>query len=50
MALDDIHNWTKEQGLLWLHFDYTHPESEEWLLESSGLDKIIAQALLEDET
>jgi zinc transporter len=50
VALDEIHNWTKEQGLLWLHFDYTHPESEEWLLESSGLDKIIAQALLEDET
>ena len=50
VALDEIHNWTKDQGLLWLHFDYTHPESEEWLLESSGLDKIIAQALLEDET
>jgi zinc transporter len=50
VALDEIHSWTKEQGLLWLHFDYTHPESEEWLLESSGLDKIIAQALLEDET
>ncbi len=50
IALDEIQNWTKEQGLLWLHFDYTHPESEEWLLESSGLDKIIAQALLEDET
>lgn len=50
VALDEIHNWTKEQGLLWLHFDYTHPESEEWLLESSGLDKIIAEALLEDET
>jgi len=46
----DIHNWTKEQGVLWLHFDYTHPEAEEWLMESSGLDKIIAQALLEDET
>jgi len=50
VALDEIHNWTKKQGLLWLHFDYTHPESEEWLLESSGLDKIIAEALLEDET
>tara|TARA_R110002049_G_scaffold65772_3_gene172398 strand:- start:815 stop:1789 length:975 start_codon:yes stop_codon:yes gene_type:complete len=50
IALDKIHNWTEEHGVLWLHFDYTHPESEEWLLESSGLDKIIAQALLEDET
>ncbi len=46
----DIHNWTKEQGVLWLHFDYSHPEAEEWLMESSGLDKVIAQALLEDET
>lgn len=46
----DIHNWTKEQGVLWLHFDYSQPEAEEWLMESSGLDKVIAQALLEDET
>ncbi len=50
IAIADVQKWTKEQGLLWLHFDYTHPEAEEWLMESSGLDKIIAQALLEDET
>lgn len=50
LAIDDIQRWTPEQGLLWLHFDYTHPEAEEWLMESSGLDTIIAQALLEDET
>ncbi|HEC58070.1 hypothetical protein LCGC14_0631210 [marine sediment metagenome] len=46
----DIHNWTKDQGVLWLHFDYSHPEAEEWLMELSGLDKVIAEALLEDET
>lgn len=50
IAIADVQKWAKEQGLLWLHFDYTHPEAEEWLMESSGLDKIIAQALLEDET
>jgi zinc transporter len=50
IAVADIQNWSKEQGVLWLHFDYTHPEAEEWLMESSGLAKIIAQALLEDET
>jgi len=50
IEITDIHSWTKEQGLLWLHFDYTHPEAEEWLMESSGLDQVIAQALLEDET
>lgn len=50
IAVADIHKWTKEQGALWLHFDYTHPKAKEWLMESSGLDQVIAQALLEDET
>lgn len=50
ISVADIHTWSKEQGVLWLHFDYSHPEAEEWFMESSGLDKVIAEALLEDET
>ncbi|MDH5591819.1 MAG: zinc transporter ZntB [Gammaproteobacteria bacterium] len=50
IAIDDIPTWTKEKGLLWLHFDYTHPDAEAWMLEKLGLDQIIIQALLVDET
>ncbi|SFK52061.1 zinc transporter ZntB [Methylophaga sulfidovorans] len=46
----DLPQWQAEDGLLWLHFDYTHPDAERWLLEQSGLDNVIANALLEEET
>lgn len=50
IAASDIQNWTKEHGLLWLHFDYSHPDAEAWLLRDFGLDNVITEALLVDET
>jgi zinc transporter len=35
---------------VWLHLDYSAPEARSWLLDESGLDPIVAQALLSDET
>lgn len=35
---------------VWLHFDRTKPDTRTWLTESSGLDPIVAEALLEEET
>jgi|TARA_R100000005_G_scaffold96529_1_gene84217 zinc transporter len=46
----DLPAWQADHGVLWLHFDYTHPDAERWLLEQSGLDSVIANALLENET
>ncbi len=37
-------------GPCWIHLDYSHPESELWLREQSGLDEMVADALLAEET
>lgn len=39
-----------EGGLLWLHFDYTDPEAQRWVMEESGLSAVSAEALLAPET
>lgn len=39
-----------EGGLLWLHFDYTDPEAQRWVMEDSGLSAVSADALLAPET
>lgn len=37
-------------GVLWLHFDRKHPGSARWLRESAGLEPLVAEALLQEET
>lgn len=37
-------------AMLWLHFDYTDPQAQSWLMEHSGLDAVSADALLAPET
>lgn len=49
LSVDDISDWTADKGLLWLHFDSTHPDAERWLLKKSGLDALIAEALTEND-
>ena len=39
-----------EQGLLWLHFDYTSEQAQAWIREHSGLREGSAEALLALET
>lgn len=34
----------------WLHFDYTNEQSRSWITEHSGLDTVVVDALLCDET
>ncbi len=45
-----VRSWTAENGLLWIHLDFTEEEAEQWLLKESGLDPLIAEALTADET
>ena len=40
-------NWTKKDGILWLHFDYTVESARGWLIENSGLVTPVAHALIE---
>ena len=50
LAWAEINNWSSQQGPLWIHLDRTHPDSQRWLQEKSGLSAIVAEALLEEET
>jgi zinc transporter len=47
---DEIPNWKPEEGILWLHFDYSHPDGRQWISGESGLHEIAAEALITEET
>lgn len=47
---DGVRQWSKEQGMLWAHFNMRSVEAQEWIKHQSGLDHIIAEALLAEET
>jgi zinc transporter len=42
--------WDASQGLLWLHFDYSHGNSRRWLSDQSGLPALAVDSLLTEET
>ena len=45
-----IEAMSSDQGPTWLHLDYTHEHVHQWLKEKSGLESIIVDALVADET
>ena len=48
--VDDIADWTPEQGILWVHIDINNAASRDWLEEKSGLPVRVTEALLATET
>ncbi|MFT6914088.1 MAG: zinc transporter [Motiliproteus sp.] len=50
VGVDFYSQWRPDQGVLWLHFDYSHPAVIHWITAESGLDALAAEALLSDET
>lgn len=46
----DVRRWTPDEGLLWVHLDYTASDAQEWLVRESGVDDVTAEALLEEDT
>ncbi|HYN37809.1 MAG TPA: CorA family divalent cation transporter, partial [Rhodospirillales bacterium] len=42
--------WRPEQGYLWIHLERDAPEAIRWITEASGLEPLVAQALLDDES
>jgi zinc transporter len=46
----DVRSWQPGQGQLWLHLDRTAEESRHWLSSDAGLDPIVVDALLAEET
>ncbi|MDX1347552.1 MAG: zinc transporter ZntB [Thiomicrorhabdus chilensis] len=47
---DEVQQWTADSGRLWLHFDYTEAFAINWINNQSGLDDLITEALLTEET
>ncbi len=47
---EKIRKWSPEQGTLWLHLVYASHNVQKWLSEESGLDPIMCEALLAEET
>jgi zinc transporter len=47
---DDIEAWSSSAETLWIHMDYANNASGAWILERSGLEPTIAQALVAEET
>lgn len=50
ISLEEVDSWKPEDGPIWLHFDYTNPQSVEWITEKSGLDELAASSLLTEES
>ncbi len=42
--------WKPEDGVLWMHLEYTDPKVRQWVLEESGLSTVSGEALLSEET
>jgi zinc transporter len=47
---NEIAAWTPDDGFLWVALDYSIPQARTWLTEQSGLEEVICDALLAQET
>ncbi len=50
LGWDEIRQWTPENLPIWVHLDRREEESVVWLRTESGLDPIVVEALLAEET
>ncbi|MFW1676592.1 zinc transporter ZntB [Pontibacter sp. JAM-7] len=50
ISWSEIEQWQPDQGPIWLHFDYTDSNAQQWIREASGLDSLVADALLSEES
>lgn len=46
---DEIKTWSEDDGILWVHLDYTIADGDKWLREESGLDELVVSALTSDD-
>ena len=47
---EQIRKWKPDQGILWLHLDYKDDRVQKWLTKESGIDPVLCEALLEEES
>lgn len=46
----EIADWRPEQGILWIHLERDDPAAAEWVNHTAGLDPVVAEALLAEES
>ncbi len=47
---DEITAWKPGQGILWMHLNYSSPEVKQWFFDKSDLDRVISDALTEEDS
>ncbi len=45
-----VAQWQADQGVLWVHLNRESEDSQEWLRSQSGLDELVVEALLAENT
>jgi zinc transporter len=46
----ELASWRPGAGALWVHLDYTRTATQAWIREQGGVDELVAEALLAEET
>ncbi|NNF98622.1 MAG: zinc transporter ZntB [Desulfobacteraceae bacterium] len=47
---EKVENWSPDQGLIWIHIDFSDDYAMEWLHKKSGLSEVVCEALVEEGT
>jgi zinc transporter len=47
---DGVKRWKPEDGFLWIHLERDDPSAAQWVREQSGIDPLVALALLAEES
>jgi zinc transporter len=50
LSPEELDRWQPEEGVLWLHLDYTLDSTRQWLEQESGLPELAVDALLAENT
>ncbi|SEB02307.1 zinc transporter ZntB [Marinobacterium iners] len=50
LSFEELERWQPEDGILWLHLDYTLDSTRQWLEQDSGLPELAIDALLAENT
>ena len=46
----EVQEWQPEDGVLWIHLERDDPATERWIMEASGIDPVIGEALLMEDS
>jgi zinc transporter len=50
LDLNGVCRWQPSDGVAWFHFERNHPAAADWITNKSGLDPLVAEALLAEDS